>query len=289
MSLQHATLDGTRDRLAKLPAGRPGFTFYLGTHQPAWLGRLDLPLFISHRRLSGYRSLPVARFAWALDSGAFSELSQFGRWTFGPELYVATVRRYAAKIGRLAWAAPQDWMCEPFILAKTGLSVRDHLHRTVANYCTLLRLAPELSFIPVLQGWTVNDYMRCFAMYRANGIDLTKEALVGLGSICRRQSTDEIAHVVMTLANLSLSLHGFGVKTAGVQRYGHYLASADSLAWSFRGRHIAGCAHGPPGQLRGPRSEANCQTFALEWRERLLAACHDQVDDEHSRTLTLAA
>jgi len=186
--------------------------FYLGTHQPAWLGRLDLPLFISHRRLSGYRSLPVARFAWALDSGAFSELSQFGRWTFGPELYVATVRRYAAKIGRLAWVAPQDWMCEPFILAKTGLSVRYHLHRTVANYCTLLRLAPELSFIPVLQGWTVNDYMRCFAMYRANGIDLTKEALVGLGSICRRQSTDEIAHVVMTLANLGLRLHGFGVK-----------------------------------------------------------------------------
>jgi hypothetical protein len=27
-----------------------------------------------------------------------------------------------------------DWMCEPFMLAKTGLSVREHQQRTVTNY-----------------------------------------------------------------------------------------------------------------------------------------------------------
>jgi hypothetical protein len=84
-------------------------TFYLGTHHPSWLRQLGIPLFISHRRLSGYRKLPKARGSWALDSGAFSELAQYGRWTFAPEQYVAAVRRYRDEIGKLAWAAPQDW------------------------------------------------------------------------------------------------------------------------------------------------------------------------------------
>src|SRR5256885_1929343 len=54
--------------------------FYLGTHQPSWLRAFTVPLFISHRRLVQYRTLPKARCRWALDSGAFSELSQYGRW-----------------------------------------------------------------------------------------------------------------------------------------------------------------------------------------------------------------
>jgi hypothetical protein len=56
----------------------------------------------------------------------------------------AAVRRYRDEIGSLDWAAPQDWMCEPFILAKTGLSVREHLRRTVADYLRLTELAPDL-------------------------------------------------------------------------------------------------------------------------------------------------
>ena len=66
-------------------------------------------------------------------------------------------------------------------------------------------------------------------------IDLRHERIVGLGSVCRRQSTDEIGVITERLAGLGLQLHGFGVKTEGVRRYSRYLASADSMAWSFRG------------------------------------------------------
>ncbi|MCA1708594.1 MAG: hypothetical protein LC808_37070 [Actinobacteria bacterium] len=263
-----------------------GITFYLGTHQPGWLSRVHVPLFISHRRLACYQTLPIARHAWALDSGAFSELSQYGCWRFDPEVYVVAVRRYRDQIGQLAWAAPQDWMCEPFMVAKTGLSITEHQHRTVHNYLTLRRLAPDLPFIPVLQGWTTKDYLRCVVMYRAAGIDLTKQSLVGLGSVCRRQATDEIATIVTTLTGLGLHLHGFGVKATGLRRYGRYLASADSLAWSFRGRYIAGCAHPALNQSRRARSEANCLTFALEWRKRLLDACRT---DQFEATPRVAA
>ena len=42
--------------------------FYLGTHQPAWLTKADVPLFVSHRRLVGrlVDNRPRARTSWAL-------------------------------------------------------------------------------------------------------------------------------------------------------------------------------------------------------------------------------
>jgi hypothetical protein len=54
--------------------------FYLGTHHPAWLARdLGIPLLVSHRRLTGSRTLSRASGPWAMDSGgspACSGLSQ---------------------------------------------------------------------------------------------------------------------------------------------------------------------------------------------------------------------
>jgi hypothetical protein len=230
---------------------------------------VSFPLFVSHRRLARYRHLPVASHQWALDSGAFSELATHGRWTLTADEYVAAVRRYRDEIGQLAWAAPQDYMCEPQMLARTGLSVREHQRRTVENFLRLRQLAPDMPIIPVAQGWELDDYLACVEMYAEAGIDLTKEPLVGLGSVCRRQATAEIAAIVIRLHGLGLRLHGFGVKTEGIRRYGRYLVSADSMAWSLRGRRIAGCAHRRPLQ-RPVASEANCIDFAREWRTHVV-------------------
>jgi hypothetical protein len=98
---------------------RPGTSarFWLGTHQPGWLARAGVPLFVSDVRLRVYRHLPVAAAPWALDSGGFTELQRFGRWTTGPAGYADRVRRYRDAIGGLSWAAPQDWMCEPIVIS----------------------------------------------------------------------------------------------------------------------------------------------------------------------------
>lgn len=87
-----------------------GMQFWLGSPMPGWLERTAAPLFVSHRRLAGRRRLPRAVGAWALDSGAFSEIAQHGRFTTTPAAYAAAVDRYAAEVGRLSWAAIQDWM-----------------------------------------------------------------------------------------------------------------------------------------------------------------------------------
>ncbi len=264
--------------------------FYLGSHMPNWLESPALPsnvnLFISHRRLAGRKSLPKARVGWALDSGGFSELSMYGEWRTSPTEYVAAVQRYDDQIGQLGWAAQQDWMCEPFMLAKTGLSIEEHQRRTVANFLELrdlwqvldpadeLRSASEFCpFMPVLQGWQLADYFRCASMFADAGVNLSDHPVVGVGSVCRRQATDEIGEIFEALSSLDIAMHGFGVKKAGLRAYGRFLSSADSMAWSFEARHgqrMDGCF--------GHLNCANCMPYALRWREQVIHSLGDPAD-----------
>lgn len=238
--------------------------FFLGTHQVDWLARARVPLFVSRRRLAPRRQLPRAVAPWALDSGGFTELSMFGGWTIDARTYAREVRRFRDEIGALEWAAPQDWMCEPTMLARTGLSVEEHQRRTIANFLELRSLAPDLPIAPVLQGWGPWDYVRHFEAYDAAGVDLRAEPIVGVGTVCRRQGTGAAARIFTLLSTEGLKLHGFGLKTLGLRQAGHLLASADSLAWSLDARRappIAGHSH---------INCANCITWALEWRARML-------------------
>lgn len=244
--------------------------FFLGTHKPAHLAAAGVPLFVSRRTLAGRARYPRARAEWALDSGGFTELDTYGRWTVTPEQYVDEIALFADRIGNLAWAAPQDWMCEDRIRSKTGGTVAEHQARTVENLLELRRLAgPELPpIIPVLQGQTIGDYLDHVHQYAAAGVDLLAEPLVGVGSVCRRENTREIEAVLAELAGAGLRLHGFGVKQ-GLVLYREHLTSADSMAWSYNARRnppLPGCRHGSTGNGRC----ANCLLYALAWRERLL-------------------
>jgi hypothetical protein len=203
-----------------------------------------------------------------LGNGGFSELSLYGRWRTDERSYVAAVRRYATEIGNLAWAAPQDWMTETHVLARTCLSARIHQRRTVGkvtNYLRLRDLAPELPIIAVLQGHSVVDFHRCADLYERLGVDLAALPLLGVGSICRRQHSAEVEHILRSLAAHGYRLHAFGAKVLGLGRYADAISSSDSVAWSYRGRFVPGCTP-------SHRSESNCLRFALAWHSKLLAS-----------------
>lgn len=247
--------------------------FYLGTHKAHWLADerfRDVPLFVSRRTLAGRKTLPRAVGPWALDSGGFTELQMHGRWVSTPEEYARDVRRFRDAIGGMVWAAPMDWMCEAAIIegapgfAGTGLSVGEHQVLTVRNLLDLRRLAPDLPWAPVLQGWTLADYRRCIDLYVCAGIDLDREPVVGVGTMCRRQDTREAARILESLAGDNLALHGFGFKVQGLRRAGHRLRSADSLAWSLDARFS------PPMPGHRHATCANCADYALAWRARML-------------------
>jgi hypothetical protein len=258
--------DAAADPYARGPEPVESCEFFLGTHRPHWLyadgsreRRPAGPLFVSARQLTHARrnAYPVCDTRYAIDSGGFTELRQHGGWVTTPEQYVAQVRALDAQTCTLDWAAIQDWMVEDDALLRTGCTVEEHQRRTTQSFLTLRALAPEIRWLPVIQGQTLDDYVRHIEIYAAAGVHLASMERVGVGSVCRRQASDEIAAILRELAARGLRLHGFGVKTAGLAKAAPYLASSDSLAWSLGARK------------RFPGAQ-NSQVLAEEYRDRML-------------------
>lgn len=258
--------------------------FYLGSHRPRWLeDPFSPPLFISAHTLAAYRrrgdDFPKAQARYAIDSGGFTELRDHGTWTTDPDTYGGMIYRFIDDIGRPPdFVSPQDWMCEPVVIAGgvlngqryvgTGLTVALHQELTVENLVYLRAEFPHVPWLPVLQGWTVDEYLSHADQYAAAGIDLADEPLVGLGSVCRRASTAAIGALISVFHGRGYRLHVFGGKTDALRAFGHMVASADSQGWSFRARieniRLEGCEH------RGPCN--NCRRYALRWRAGVLDA-----------------
>lgn len=241
--------------------------FYLGTNKAHWLHKATVPLFISNRTLRHRVKRRPAVVDWALDSGGFTELSLHGEWTISPEEYAWYALAYRISYGRMDWASQQDWMCEDIMLKRTGKTVAEHQALTTQNLLDLRRIEPKVHFIPVIQGQTAEDYLRHIEQFRDAGIDLASEPTVGIGSVCRRQSTKEIVPIVEAITSKGLRLHGFGMKTLGLQKVAHLMTSADSMAWSFTARmqqiRLESCTHDAP-------RCSDCLAFATLWRNNLL-------------------
>ncbi|MFE9950237.1 hypothetical protein ACFYRJ_22285 [Streptomyces sp. NPDC005531] len=256
------------------PAG--AMRFYLTTHKRHWVKLTHVPLFLKSEHFAVARTLPEALGPYAVDSGGFSELQRHGQWTRTPRQYVQDLRRIWEHVGPYDWAAGQDWMCEDLIInggqagplrfVGTHLSVAEHQRRTVENFLELRSLAPDLRIIPTLQGSTIPEYEHCRDLYERAGVNLRAEPTVGLGSVCRLQSTNEGAAIVTAMAAYGLRLHGFGFKTLGLAKVGHLLASADSAAWSMHARKR------PPLSGHTHKNCANCFDYAMRWRTRVVNA-----------------
>lgn len=233
-------------------------TFLLGLGQARWLRTVGWPAMLSYERLPVRAVFGAAR-PWALDSGAFSHLLSNGRWEVEPAPYSARVQRWAAA-GGMTWAATQDWLCTPHVLAATGLSVAESQHRSTASWHVLRALAPDVRWVPTLQGWHPEDYLAHVDLYGLAALQAAP--LVGVGSIAGRQGSDAALLIVHELARLGLRLHGWGVKATGLRRYGPLLASADSQSWSHEARREPDrrlCSAVHAGDCR------NCLVWADEW------------------------
>ena len=213
------------------------FRFYVGLHQPndsQHFGRAC----ISINRLRG-RKKPIPCPDVLVDSGAFTELLNHGRYRHSVTEYAAEVRRlHVMGVVSITSAVAQDYMCEPFMLAKTGLTLEDHQRLTIERYDALVAEGLPVPVLPVLQGFSPYSYAD---HVRAYGDRLLPGMWVGVGSVCKRQG--DARAIVRVLSAIKavrpdLRLHGFGVKTTALQHAGvrDLLETADSMAWSYAAR-----------------------------------------------------
>ncbi len=171
-----------------------------------------------------------------MDSGAFTEIATHGYYRESVDAYVVQIERWRT-CGNMLAAVSQDYMCEPWIIAKTGLTIADHQRLTIERY-DAIRAKTTAFVMPVLQGFAPSDYVEHL---RAYGARLTPEMWVGVGSVCKRNADPGTIYDVLRAIKRErpdLRLHGFGLKTTALGDGGVFdlLHSADSMAWSFAAR-----------------------------------------------------
>lgn len=211
--------------------------FFVGLHQPSDARHFAASM-ISVNRLRTRKAAFAVGGPWMMDSGAFTTIATHGGYPESVEQYAAEIRRWACN-GELVCAVAQDFMCEPFMLAKTGLTLEEHQRLTISRYDSLTACdVGGVYIMPVLQGYSPEDYVRHIAMY---GDRLKPGMWVGVGSVCKRNGDARAIEAVLLAIKAvrpDLRLHGFGLKTtalgSGLVR--ELLWSADSMAWSFSAR-----------------------------------------------------
>lgn len=211
--------------------------FFIGLHHPGDAQHFAQS-FISVNTIRKRRSGFAKGNAWIMDSGAFSIISTHGDYPHPPNEYAAEIKRWSGE-GNLLAAVSQDYMCEQWMLAKTGLTIEAHQRLTIDRYDALLCCdTGGVHIMPVLQGYDPADYVRHIEMYSGR---LKPGMWVGVGSVCKRNGNPAaIENVLLAIktARPDLQLHGFGVKFTSLKSGLVYdlLYSADSMAWSYAAR-----------------------------------------------------
>jgi hypothetical protein len=209
--------------------------FFVGCHQPSDAQHFEHAC-ISVNRLCRRKSGFKVR-KWLTDSGAFTELLLHGEHRRSVEEYARQITRFS-HCGELLAAVAQDYMCEPVVLRKTGLTVAEHQHLTIERYLRLLECGVPVPVMPVLQGFEPREYVAHLVAY---GQLLKPGMWVGVGSVCKRNSSVRSVEAVLVPLQRErpdLRFHGFGLKETALQSplVRECLYSSDSLAWSYAAR-----------------------------------------------------
>lgn len=257
--------------------------FYVGLHHPADAKHFDRA-FISVNALKSRKSHFKPRGEWILDSGAFSEIAHHGRFRTSAAAYAQRVFKWSY-CGNMIAAFSQDWMCEPVVIHGcpngcrragrkpchpvlctwgTGLSVAEHQRLTIERYDEILPLCRRVPLIPVLQGYTAQEYVDHLQAY---GSRIEPGMWVGVGSVCKRNSNVREVETILSgikAARPDIRLHGLGLKITAIEcpKIHALLHSADSMAWSYAAR------------MEGRNSNDWREAKAYEQRIHDIQQCH---------------
>jgi hypothetical protein len=127
------------------------------------------------------------------------------------------------------WACVMDYACEERF--DHVWSVEERMQATLDNTLEHFNMDPDYDLVPVIQGRSIDQYVKFTEMLQDYGIDVSE---VGLGTVCRLSNTNEIISVEQELRERTdiERMHGFGVKI-GAYKKGVNFESADSAAWNY--------------------------------------------------------
>ena len=127
---------------------------YYGVDRKAYAKEVKNPM-ISFRTMMK-RKTPIANGQeWFMDSGAFTFLKEKGHFPFTYGEYLGAVSKF-----KPTYWANMDWCCEPSVRQRTKHTVDTHIDLTIENGMELIDFDKD-SFVMVIQGWELEDYISC--------------------------------------------------------------------------------------------------------------------------------
>jgi hypothetical protein len=166
-----------------------------------------------------------------LDCGGYLILLKYGYYPF-------SVVNYANLIVRLSphFYATMDFACEPGLVNQTKSkikTVRGRIEATVKNAVELAEWENQIpgQMVPVIQGYTLDEYLYCLQLHEAAG---TIRDYMAVGSMCQRTSEKELQELIPGIYYAAQALgcsklHFFGLKLSpALKIYDEMIYSRDS-------------------------------------------------------------
>jgi len=170
-----------------------------------------------------------------LDSGGYSFFSQWGEYPFSIEDYI-TLAGILKDTYPLYKVATLDYPCEPDINRSQLMTNKERIKKTVSNTVECYDLDKTLPWLPVIQGYKLDEYLHCIDLYNEAGVISDYWAI---GSLCSRKGNlRSIKYLLTKLYELALSdvkIHAFGLNLPYIKdpQIFNILHSSDSAAWTF--------------------------------------------------------
>lgn len=186
----------------------------------------------AEQRFNPRKFLPGTYGRW-LDCGGYTVLNKYGDYPWSMASYANLVA-----ILRPDYYATMDYPCEPDITRALRLETnKDRIRATVANAVAFAQEYEPMidgpQMVPVIQGWSLAEYLYCLRLYQESG--LIREYMA-VGSVCTRSNDEQLKEIVPAvyeaarLAGVS-RLHFFGFKMSSVlDGLQPYIFSQDSAA-----------------------------------------------------------
>lgn len=170
-----------------------------------------------------------------VDSGGFSFASKWGEYPFTVEEFVSFVGLLSDEFP-VTEVAIMDYPCEPSVNRSILKNNATRIRATVSNALDCMDADCSLPWLPVVQGYELNEYLWCLELYRNNLISVDNFSYWAIGSLCARKKTGGLRRIITKLKEeINQAIHVFGMTITALRDPQIFFSveSSDSGAWSF--------------------------------------------------------
>jgi hypothetical protein len=172
--------------------------------------------------------------SFCIDSGGFTAARRWGRYPWSFDEYIDFIYQETLSGVPLDFCAILDYACEPSVDRSTYATNIDRIKATIENDFICRNAAPDLPWLSVLQGDSLEE--REFDLSERAHLGMLPTQYAGVGSVCGRGPAAAAAVIRFYAERLpGVKLHAFGIDIRALDDDQVYLSlgSWDTYTWNW--------------------------------------------------------